>query len=141
MIILDTNVLSEVMQKQPSKTVIAWLDRQATNSIWTTAVTVFEIEFGLRRLAAGKRRKALDEAFQALLSKDLGGRILAFDAQAALQAAEISASLESSGQRVGIRDVQIAGIARAHQAPVATRNTRDFEHSCAVIDPWNDLSH
>ena len=63
-----------------------------------------------------------------------------FDAEAALQAAEIPAALESSGQRVGIRDVQIAGMARAHQAPVATRNVRDFEHSCTVIDPWHDPS-
>ena len=129
------------MQRAPSKQVVEWLNRQPATSIWTTAVTVFEIEYGLRRLPKGKRRTALVDAFQAVLTEDLGGRVLAFDAEAALAAGEISATLEADGQNVEIRDVQIAGIARARHAMVATRNIRHFEHSCAVVNPWEDDNH
>mgnify|MGYP001813372720 CR=1 FL=1 len=138
MIVLDTNVLSAVMQREPPSEVVAWLDRQPANSIWTSAVTVFEVEYGLRRLPEGKRRHRLQEAFRAVLAEELGGRILPFDAQAALAAGSISAKLEASGQTVEIRDVQIAGIAKARQATVATRNVKHFEHSCPVVNPWED---
>ncbi len=138
MIILDTNVLSAVMQRAPSKQVVEWLNRQPVSSIWTTAVTVFEIEYRLRRLPKSRRRAALVEAFQAVLTEDLGGRVLAFDADASLAAGEISAALEADGQNVEIRDVQIAGIARARHAVIATRNVRHFEHWCAVVNPWED---
>ena len=136
MIILDTNVLSAVMQSEPPDAVVAWLDRQPANSVWTTAVTIFEIEYGLQRL--GKRRAGLEDAFRALMTKDLGGRILSFDAQAALAAGGISAALEAEGKLVEVRDVQIAGIARARQAVVATRNVKHFERTCAVVNPWLD---
>lgn len=146
MIILDTNVLSAVMQSTPHEAVVAWLNRQPASSIWTTAITVFEIEYGLQRLPAGKRRTGLETAFRSVLTEDLGGRILAFDAQAALAAGAISAALESDGsaalaadgQAVDVRDVQIAGIARARQAIVATRNVKHFERACSVTNPWDD---
>ncbi len=138
MIILDTNVLSAVMQRQPPKVVIAWLNKQATTSVWTTAITVFEIEYGLRRLAKGKRQTDLNRAFQILINEGLGGRILPFDAEAALAAGTISAELESEGKRVDFRDVQIAGIARVRQAVVATRNAKHFDQSCTIVNPWED---
>ena len=138
MIILDTNVLSAVMQKTPPEAVIAWLNRQPASSIWTSAVTVFEIEFGLHRLPAGKRRSGLEEAFRAVMTEDLGGRILAFDAKAALAAGAISALLEAEGRAVEVRDVQIAGIARARDAVVATRNAKHFERMCTITNPWED---
>lgn len=139
MIILDTNVLSAVMQREPSAQVVAWLNRQPTRSVWTTAVTVFEVEYGLQRLPNGKRRKAIGVAFRALITEDLGGRVLAFDSSAAIAAGTISAALEVEGKKVEIRDVQIAGIARARQATVATRNVKHFERACTVINPWGEL--
>jgi len=135
-ILLDTNVLSAVMQKDPPEAVIAWLNRQPASSVWTTAVTVFEVEFGLCRLPEGQRRTRLERAFRALLADELGGRVLAFDAAAALAAGSISAAFEAEGRPVEIRDVQIAGIARARQAVVATRNAKHFERVCKVVDPW-----
>lgn len=126
------------MQRRPPTSVIAWLDRQPTESIWTTAITVFEIQYGLERLPEGKRRRFLEEAFESLMAEDLGSRILAFDVHAARASAAIASDLDSCGQRPGIRDVQIAGIARAHQAPLATRNTKDFERCCEVINPWDE---
>ena len=138
MIILDTNVLSAVMQSEPPEAVVAWLDRQPANSVWTSAITIFEIEYGLQRLPKGKRRAGLDEAFRALMTEELGGRILSFDAEAAFAAGSISAALEAEGKLVDVRDVQIAGIARARRAVVATRNVKHFEQACAIVNPWQD---
>ena len=126
------------MQRKPPAAVIAWLDRQPANSVWTTAITIFEIEYGLRRLSEGKRRAGLDKAFKAIVSEELGGRILSFDAEAALTAGAISAALEAEGQNIDIRDVQIAGIAQLRQATVATRNVKHFASACAMINPWED---
>lgn len=136
MIILDTNVLSAVMQREPPAAVLEWLNRQPASSVWTTAITVFEVEYGLCRLPGGKRRAALEEAFRAVIAEDLEGRILSFDVAGALAAGAISAALVAEGETVEIRDVQIAGIARARQATVATRNVRHFERACVVINPW-----
>lgn len=136
MIILDTNVISTVMQLEPTVNVINWLDTQPENSIWTSAITVFEIEFGLRRLPDGKRRQYLETAFTKMIEEDLEGRVLPFDAQAALEAAAISVALQANGKTVEIRDVQIAGIAQAYNAVVATRNVKDFESTCRVVNPW-----
>jgi predicted nucleic acid-binding protein len=140
-IILDTNVLSAVMQRKPSERVIAWLNRQPATSVWTTAVTVFEIEYGLRRLPKGKRRTKLVEAFQAVMTEELGGRILAFDVSAARAAGALSATQEAEGNSIEVRDVQIAGIASVRQATVATRNVKHFERACAVVNPWERTDH
>ncbi len=138
MIVLDTNVLSAAMQSKPPEAVISWLDRQPATSVWTTAVTVFEIEFGLQRLPEGRRRDGLEEAFREVMVEDLGGRILAFDAQAALAAGSISAALQADGKTVDVRDVLIAGIVRARRATLATRNVRHFEGACLFVNPWED---
>jgi len=124
------------MQRSPPADVIDWLDRQPANALWTTAVTVFEIEYGLQRLARGRRRSGLERAFRAVMTEDLAGRILAFDAEAALAAGALSAALEAAGRPVEIRDVQIAGIVRARRAVLATRNPKHFEQACPVVDPW-----
>jgi hypothetical protein len=136
LILLDTNVLSALMRRRPPDAVVAWLDGQPASSIWTTAVTVFEIEYGLRRLPEGKRRSTLEAAFRSVLTEEFGGRILSFDADAAQFAGAISAELEAAGRPVEIRDVQIAGIARARKAVVATRNIKHFQHACRTVDPW-----
>lgn len=116
-------------------TIVSWLDAQPASSIWTTAVTVFEIEYGLQLLPEGRRRQALEGAFEAAINEDFGGRILPFDTPAARDAATIASSLRAVGENVEIRDVQIAGIARARNATVATRNTRHFSRMCTVTNP------
>lgn len=137
MTLLDTNVLSALMQTRPDPVVIAWLDSQPSESIWTTAITVFEIRFGLELLPAGRRRKALEAAFDAMLRDDLNGRVAAFDPAAAEEAAKLGARRQRAGRPVDLRDTQIAGIALARRAALATRNVRHFDGlTVAVVSPW-----
>jgi len=141
MIILDTNVLSAVMQKQPDTTIVSWLDGQPTESIWLTTITVFEVRFGIELLAPGRRRRRLEAAFEISLVEELGGRVLAFDQPAAEAAARIAAELRSSGRPPEIRDVAIAGIAAARSATLATGNIRHFENlGIPLIDPWGEAT-
>ncbi len=141
MIILDTNVLSAVMQKQPDTTIVSWLDGQPTESIWLTTITVFEVRFGIELLAPGRRRRRLDAAFETSLVEELGGRVLAFDQPAAETAARIAAELRTSGRPPEIRDVAIAGITAARSASLATRNIRHFENlGIPLIDPWGEAT-
>jgi len=139
MIILDTNILSAVMQQKGDPTIVSWLDRQAWESIWITAITVFEIRLGLSTLTKGRRRVMLEEAFQQTLENVLEGRILPFDGDAALAAGELAAGRRRRGITVDMRDTQIAGIAIARRSSIATRNTKDFkELSVPVINPWEE---
>jgi toxin FitB len=136
-IILDTNVLSALMQAAPDTAVIAWLDRQPAESIWITSITLFEAHLGIARLAKAKRQRALAAAFDQLLSEDLENRILDFDASAALEAAALAAIRQKAGHPVDMRDTQIAGIVLARRASIATRNVRHFEDlKVPVLDPW-----
>ena len=135
MILLDTNVVSALMAQD--KRVIAWLNEQAAESIWLTSITVFETRFGLALLPEGRRRSALEKAFAALLEEDLDGRVVAFDAPAATAAAKLAAERQKAGRPVDMRDSQIAGIALARRATLATRNRRHFEGlPTPVLDPW-----
>jgi predicted nucleic acid-binding protein len=137
-ILLDTNVISALMRRDREATVVAWLDNQPPESIWTTAVSVFEIYFGLETLPLGRRRRSLEDAFARLLMEDLEGRVIAFDQPAAQAAAAIAARQRRSGTPIEIRDVQIAGIATARKATIATRNTRHFAGlDISLIDPWS----
>ena len=139
MIVLDTNVLSALMQQAPEPRVVAWLDAQPTESIWTTSVTVFEIRFGLEAMAKGKRQRALQEAFRLALTEDLSGRVLNFDVASADEAAAISVRLRSQGRPVEIRDVMIAGIVAARRGTLATRNTKHFQDTkIRLVNPWDD---
>jgi len=136
-IVLDTNVLSALMRRDVDPVAISWLDRQPPEWIWTTAVTVFEIRFGLEVLPLGRRRRQLEDAFAKILGEDLDGRVLPFDQAAAEAAATISARQRRAGRPVEVRDVEIAGIAAAKRASLATRNGRHFEDlGIALIDPW-----
>jgi len=138
MIVLDTNVLSALMRDTPHPAVVQWLDNQPAESIWTTSITVFEIRTGIGFLEHGRRRKQLDEMFSQLLAEDLNGRVQSFDLTAALAAGTIAASRQRVGRAVEIRDVQIAGIAAARHASVATRNTRHFDGTgVELVNPWN----
>lgn len=138
MILLDTNVISALMQREPDPAVTAWLDSQPPESIWTTSISVFEVRFGLEILASGRRRRALEEAFSKTLEEDFEGRVVPFDEAAAQAAGRIAAERRRAGRTIEIRDVQIAGIAAARKAAIATRNTRHFEGlGPELVDPWS----
>lgn len=136
MIILDTNVLSALMRQTPDVHVVRWLDRQPRSSIWTTSVTILEVRFGLQIAATGRRRALLMQAFESVLDK-MGHRIAPFDTAAAAQAADLMAVRRRKGRPGELRDSMVAGIALAHHATLATRNTAHFQDlSVSVIDPW-----
>ena len=137
MILLDTNVISAVMLARPIPEVVNWLDQQRPGEIWTTSVSVFEIRYGLERLADPAKAARLQRLFSALLDEDLGGRIADFDRSAADAAAVLAATRERERRTVDFRDTQIAGIAIALGATIATRNVRHFD-DCGqpVINPW-----
>lgn len=139
MIVLDTNVLSALMQQRPDAQVVAWLDKQAAESIWISTVTLFEARYGLALLASGRRKKLLIERFEQFLEEDMENRVLSFDTQAANQAAQLAAERKARGRPVDMRDTFIAGIALARRATLATRNTRHFDDlSVPVVNPWAD---
>lgn len=137
MIVLDTNVLSALMQQQPDAQVVAWLDNQPAESVWISSITVFEARYGLALLASGRRKNSLQERFAEFLQDDLENRVLLFDADAARMAAQLAAERNARGRPVDIRDTFIAGIALARRATLATRNTRHFDDSSVpVVNPW-----
>ncbi len=136
MIVLDSNVLSELMLPRPEEKVIAWLDRQPRSSIWTTSVTVFEIRFGLQTMPTGKRRDIYTEAFDHLLAR-IDHRVAPFDYEAAQYASALMASRKLQGRPREARDTMIAGIVLSRHATFATRNIRDFDDvSATLVNPW-----
>lgn len=136
MIILDTNVISALMRQVPEPKIVGWLDNQPRTSIWITSVTILEVRFGLQIMPAGKRRSLLMSGFDLLLER-IGERVATFDSAAAEQSADLMASRHKSGRPGDLRDTMIAGIALAHHAALATRNTAHFEDiSVPVINPW-----
>lgn len=138
MILLDTNVLSALMRTEPDAPVVAWLDELPPASVWTTSITVFEVRMGLELLAEGRRRRRLEEAFRAMLEEDFEGRIAVFDRSSAEAAARVAAERRQAGRPVDFRDVEIAGIALARKAALATGNVRHFEGlGLDLVDPWS----
>jgi hypothetical protein len=126
------------MREVPERRVVEWLDRQAAESIWITSITLFEARLGLALLPKGKRRQALESAFDKLLLEDLEGRVLDFDRPAAEAAAQLAAGRQREGQTIDMRDTQIAGIVIARRAEFATRNVRHFSDlNVDVINPWD----
>src|SRR5204863_6212007 len=126
-----------LMQARPDPAVVDWLDSQAPESIWTTAVTVFEIRLGIELRSPSRRRRALEAAFDAMLRDDLAGRVAAFDSAAAEEAAGLAARRQRKGRPVDLRDTRIAGIALARRAALATRNARHFSDlNVNVVNPW-----
>jgi len=137
MIILDTNVISALMRKEPGKPVVKWLDAQPAASVWITAITVMEIRFGLETMPKGRRQEALIRSFELMLKSMIEGRIASFDAEAGIHAAELMAQRKRVGRPAEVRDTMIAGIVLANQATLATRNTQHFEGlAVSVINPW-----
>jgi len=137
-IILDTNILSELMRPDGSPAVVEWLDAQPAADLAVTAITVAEVFHGVRRLADGRRKVALEAAATRVFEEDLVQAALPFDHAAALVYADIVVQRERAGRPISTADAQIAAIARQHSARLATRNVRDFDGlGLDLIDPWS----
>jgi toxin FitB len=139
MILLDTNVVSEMMRPVADPSVLGWLSRCSANDLCCNAVVVAEILYGVELLPIGKRKTDLLAGAERLFKVVLGGRILPFDEQAARQFSIIATRRRTRGRPMTELDAQIAAIAQVHDASLATRNTADFE-GCGVqlINPWVD---
>ncbi len=137
MIVLDTNVVSELMRPVPNPAVLAWVDAQSDRDLWLCSVVVSELLYGLARLPMGSRRAQLTQAFEAMLAEDFAGRVLAFDLPAAVVYADLVSAREQQGQPLTMADAQIAATCLAHGARLATRNVRDFEGlGLRWLNPW-----
>ena len=137
MIVLDTNVLSELTRNEPAKQVVTWLDRQDTDEVYVTAITKAEIKFGLEMMPEGKRRLELNSIYDRLFTTMLLGKVLPFDDASTDDFARLAASCRKRGLAPSSADLQIAAIASYHSAAVATRNILDFDHEgLQVINPW-----
>lgn len=138
MIVLDTNVLSELIRSRSEARVVDWVDEQDAQLLAVTSITVAELLYGVARLADGARKTKLSAAVQALVRDDFSGRVLAFDGPAAERYAELVAERERNGRPISVADAQIAAICRHHDATLATRNTRDFDSTgIGIVDPWH----
>lgn len=137
MIVLDTNVLSELIRPVPEPRVLAWFEAQSVQSLFTTAISRGEMLYGVRILPAGRRRTRMLQEVEAIFTVDMAGHVLPYDGAAADIHAELAAARRAGGQPISQSDAMIAGIARAHGAQLATRNVRDFT-GCSVhlINPW-----
>jgi predicted nucleic acid-binding protein len=137
MIVLDTNVISEVMRPEPSPPVVEWISKQPTGELFTTAITEAEIFYGIKLLTRGKRRDLLLAAAEAMFGEDFADRIFGFESGAARLFAGIAAHRRSLGKPIHHADAQIAAIARLHSARLATRNVTDFSDcGVEVVNPW-----
>lgn len=138
MILLDTNILSELMRIRPDPLVVRWVDARPVESLWVSAITQAEIRLGLALLPDGKRKQLLMTAADAMFRDDFAGRCLSFDANAAEHYSEIISHRRSEGRPISVEDAQIAAIARTNELPLATRNVKDFIGivELEVIDPW-----
>ena len=139
MVLLDTNVVSELMRDTPSAEVLSWMDERPTRELFVTAVTEAEIRTGIAILPSGARRRGLADAAERTLGVLFAGRILPFDSGAARAYADIAATSRAASRPISQSDCQIAAIARSSGMAVATRNARDFAVTgIEVIDPWSD---
>jgi predicted nucleic acid-binding protein len=137
MIILDTNVLSELMKPRKSEIVRNWAAQQSLMNLFTTTITQAEILYGIALLHAGKRRDDLSQAAQLMFLEDFAGRVLPFDQAAAVAFANIASQRRQNGIPISQADAQIAAICYTHAATIATRNVSDFEGcSISIINPW-----
>ena len=139
MILLDTNVISELMRAEPAQPVLDWFAKYDAVDLFISAVTEAELRTGVAILQEGQRRDRLQLAIDAMMDQDFQGRVLPFDSTAAKAYAEIAAQRRAAGRPIAEADCQIAAIARATDAPIATRNVKYFD-GCGIriINPWND---
>ncbi len=139
MLVLDTNVVSELMRKRPSPEVLGWMDNHLTDNLFVTSVAEAEIRTGIAILPEGRRQRGLVAAADQLFGVFFAERILPFDSEAARAYAVLAARRRAAGRPISQSDCQIAAIAHSRGAPVVTRDVDDFE-GCGleVIDPWMD---
>lgn len=137
MIVLDTNVVSEVFRAHPEESVATWVSSQPPTALFITAITQAELLYGVELLPAGRRRQDLSEAVRAVVRDEFAGRVLPFDGPASQEYAKITAARRARGRPISAFDAQIAAIARSRDASVATRDVDDFD-GCGVevINPW-----
>ncbi|MBD2041655.1 type II toxin-antitoxin system VapC family toxin [Microcoleus sp. FACHB-672] len=137
MIVLDTNVLSELMHPKGSSVVRQWAAAQPITNLFTTTITQAEILYGIALLPSGKRQTEFSQAAQLMFSEDFRRRILPFDETAAIAFARIAAERRRIGKPISQADAQIASICDTRQATLATRNVSDFEDcGITIINPW-----
>jgi toxin FitB len=140
MIVVDTNVVSELMRPSPSPVVVGWV-RANERELYTTSITLAEIGYGIERLADGRRKELLRSTAEEVFA-DFAERVLAFDVQAAGVYAAVVSGRDRAGLPIDGFDAQIASICRVHRAGLATRNTKDFQDTgIDVIDPWQPDQH
>ena len=140
MIVLDTNVLSEVVKPQPSPAVLKWFAKQDRATLFTTTITQAEMLYGLERLPDGKRKQFLVQAVNGMFAEDFEGHVLNFDSPAAAAYARLLHLRKSNGLSTAQSDLMIAAIALSIGAAVATRNLTDFQAAgLAVINPWDSI--
>jgi len=138
MIVVDTNVVSEVMRPQPSPRVLDWLNQQDSTQLFISTITLAEIGYGLRVLPDGLRRRQLQTRFEQFVAQAFEERVLAFTTPAAQAYAEIMGYRKETGHTMSMPDGQIAGIALAHGFAVATRNIKDFKDcGLELINPFD----
>jgi hypothetical protein len=138
MVILDTNVISEMTRIAPEPNVVAWYLRQDSGSIFTTTVTLAEVLYGLNLLPEGSRRDRLSEFADGFFRNEMAGKVLSFDERSAVHYGKIRAAKRQLGMSMSSLDAQIAAIAAASVAALATRNVTDFERcGIAVVNPWD----
>lgn len=141
MIVLDTNVLSEILRPAPDTEVLDWMAAQSNAALFTTTVTRGELFYGIRLLPEGQRRHNLQDAVQAIFEQDFAGRVLSFDNEAADAYAHIASARRQAGNPISQFDAMIAAMAFSRGASLATRNVRDFvDCGCQVINPWEQMA-
>lgn len=138
MIVLDTNVISEIFRPSPEPRVVEWLV-SLTGDVAITSITLAELLAGVRRLPEGRRKHELARGIEEAVAPYRGSRsVLAFDADAAERYAEVLAARDAAGAPISTADAQIAAICLAHGAVCATRNVKDFQNTgVKIVDPWN----
>ncbi len=137
MIVLDTNVISELSRRVPDPGVLSWLDSLAVSDVATTAITAAELRYGVARLPDGRRKRELTGMIEGILTEDFHGRVLPFDERSSVQYADIVAGRGRVGRPIGVADAQIAAVCRDLNAILATRNIADFgETGIELINPW-----
>lgn len=138
MILLDTNVISELMRPRPDPGVERWIAAKMATDLYISAITEAELRYGVEILSTGQKRQQLQAALSGMLEEDFAGRILPFDSAAAIAYAAIAADRRRGARPISQMDAQIAAIARSIGAPLATRNVADFDNcGIVILNPWS----
>ena len=138
MILLDTNVLSELMRPTPDPHVVRWLDARPAGEVWISAVTIAEIRLGILQLPVGKKKTLLLDLAEQMFQEDFHDRCLPFDCEAAFEYAVIVDQRNRQGHPISVEDAQIAAIAKTAELSLTTRNIKDFSdiEGLTLLNPW-----